>query len=48
MDRQRHAPDPGDKYTVYSEQLGNKIDFYEVEPEHTYNTDKKDLHIRRR
>tara|TARA_R110002003_G_scaffold1190_1_gene22724 strand:- start:6259 stop:6609 length:351 start_codon:yes stop_codon:yes gene_type:complete len=33
--------DSGDKYKVYFEQLGSKIDFYEVEPEHTYNMDGK-------
>jgi hypothetical protein len=41
MDRNRHAADSGDKYEVYFEQLGSKIDFYEVEPEHTYNMDEK-------
>ena len=32
MDRKRDAADSGDKYKVYFEQLGSKIDFYEVEP----------------
>jgi hypothetical protein len=41
MDRQRHAADSGDKYKVYFEHLGGKIDFYKVEPEHTYNMDEK-------
>jgi hypothetical protein len=41
MDRQRHAADSSDKYKVYFEQLGSKIDFYEVEPEHTYSMDEK-------
>ncbi len=26
---------------MYFEHLGGKIDFYEVEPEHTYNMDEK-------
>lgn len=33
MDRQRYAVDSADKYKVYLEQLGSRIDFYEVEPE---------------
>ena len=41
MDRKRHAADSGYKYKVYYKQLGSKIDFYEVEPEHTYNMDEK-------
>jgi hypothetical protein len=41
MDRQRYATDSGDKYKVYFKQLGSKIDFYKVEPEHTYNMDEK-------
>jgi hypothetical protein len=45
MDRQRHAADSGDKYKVYFGQLGSKIDFYEVEPEHTYNMDEKGFMI---
>ena len=45
MDRQRHAADSGDKYKVYFEQLGSKIDFYEVEPKHTYNMDEKGIMI---
>ncbi|KAF1360848.1 hypothetical protein EJ07DRAFT_176935 [Lizonia empirigonia] len=45
MDRQRHAADSGDKYKVYFEQLGSKIDFYEMEPEHTYNMDEKGFMI---
>jgi hypothetical protein len=30
---------------VYFEHLGGKIDFYEVEPEHTYNMDEKGFMI---
>ena len=45
MDRQRHAADSSDKYKVYFEQLGSKIDFYEVESAHTYNMDKKGFMI---
>jgi hypothetical protein len=45
MDRKRHAADSGNKYKVYSKQLGSKIDFYEVEPEHTYNMDEKGFMI---
>ena len=41
MDRQRHAADSSNKYKVYFQQLGGKIDFYEVEPKHTYNMDEK-------
>ena len=41
MDRKRHTADSGDKYKVYFEQLGSKIDFYEVAPENTYNMDEK-------
>jgi hypothetical protein len=45
MDRKRHVADSGDKYKVYFEQLGSKIHFYEVEPEHTYNMDEKGFMI---
>jgi hypothetical protein len=45
MDRQRHAADSGDDYKVYFHQVGSKIDFYEVEPEHTYNMDEKGFMI---
>jgi hypothetical protein len=41
MDRKRHVADSGDKYKVYFKHLGGKINFYEVEPEHTYNMDEK-------
>jgi hypothetical protein len=41
MDRKRHAADSGEKYKVYFQHLGGKIDLYEVEPEHTYNMDEK-------
>jgi hypothetical protein len=45
MDRTRHAANSGDKYKVYFEQLGSKINYYEVEPEHTYNMDEKGFMI---
>ncbi len=31
---------------MYFEQLSSKIDFYKVEPEHTYNIDEKGFMIR--
>jgi hypothetical protein len=46
MDRQRHAANSSDKYKVYFKQLGSKINFYEVEPAHTYNMDEKGFIIR--
>ena len=45
MDLQRYSADSGDKYKVYLEQLGSKIDSYEVEAEHTYNMDEKGFMI---
>ena len=45
MDRTRHAADSGDKYKAYFKQLGSKIDYYEVEAEHTYNMDEKGFMI---
>jgi hypothetical protein len=46
MDRKRHVADSSNKYKVYFEQLGSKINFYEVVPEHTYNIDEKGFLIR--
>jgi hypothetical protein len=45
IDRQRHTADSGDKHKVYFEQLGGKINYYEVETENTYNMDKKGFMI---
>jgi hypothetical protein len=41
MDYQRHAADSSDQYKVFFDELGSKIDYYEVEAEHTYNMDEK-------
>ena len=41
MDRQRHAADSSEKYDRYFTILREKIEFYEVELEHTYNMDEK-------
>ena len=45
MDRNRHAADSGDKYKLYYDALRDKIEFYKVEPEHTYNMDEKGFMI---
>jgi hypothetical protein len=41
MDRQRHIADSGDKYKLYYDALRDKIEFYKIEPAHTYNMDEK-------
>jgi hypothetical protein len=41
MDCQLHAADSSAKYTRYFELLKEKIEYYKVEPEHTYNMDEK-------
>ena len=46
MDRNRHAADSGDKYKLYYDALRDKIEFYKVEPKHTYNMDEKGFMIR--
>ena len=45
MDRQRHAADSHDKYQKYFDLLSEKIKFYDVEPENTYNMDEKGFMI---
>jgi hypothetical protein len=45
MDRKHHAANSSDRCKVYFEQLGSKIDFYEVELEHTYNMDEKGFFV---
>jgi hypothetical protein len=41
MDRDRHAADSHEKYERYFAILREKIEFYDVEPQHTYNMDEK-------
>jgi hypothetical protein len=41
MDRQRHIADSGDNYKLYYDALRDKIEFYKIEPAHTYNMDEK-------
>jgi hypothetical protein len=41
MDRQHHIADSGDKYKLYYDALRDKIEFYKIEPAHTYNMDEK-------
>ena len=41
MDRNRHAVDSCDKYKLYYDALHDKITYYKIEPEHTYNMDEK-------
>ena len=45
MDRDCHNADSGEKYTRYFELLREKIDFYDILPENTYNMDKKGFMI---
>jgi hypothetical protein len=45
MGRKRHVADSSNKYKVYFEHLGSKIDSYEVEPEQTNNMDEKGFMI---
>ena len=45
MDRQRHVADSGEKYRLYFDALRDKIEFYKIEPEHTYNMDEKGFMI---
>ena len=40
MDRKRHNADSGEKYQRYFTLLTGKIEFYNVQPEHTYNMDE--------
>ena len=45
MDRQRHIADSGDKYKLYYDALRDKIEFYKIDPAHTYNMDEKGFMI---
>ena len=46
LDYNRSRADSAFKYLLYFKLLRNKIEQYEVEPQHTYNIDEKGFLIR--
>jgi hypothetical protein len=41
MERNRHQADSEERYTMHFDLLHQKMQQYEIEPENTYNMDKK-------